>query len=330
MIWVVALPLVMYRFHIFAPIAIVLNAILWLPMLVALFSGFALLVLGWLIPPAGPACASICDMSLWMLESIVQLSRAMEGSHFWVAGPARWWLLSFYGALGLLAAFPRLRPRKKTWCLAAVALWVGVGFSSSWWLHRERQGDAALQCTFLFVGHGTSVVLELPRGETILYDAGTLGAPVAATRSVSSFLWSRGIRHLDAVVLSHADVDHYNALPELLQRFDTGVIYTSPVMFDDDDPALKHLSAAIERAGVSVAEVYAGDCLKNRGSVNIEVLHPPSIGVLGTDNANSIVLKIKYHGRQIILPGDLESLGSLVYSGNFACFVGTVTRNVTS
>jgi len=39
------------------------------------------------------------------------------------------------------------------------------------------------------------------------------------------------------------------------------------------------------------------------------VLHPPERGVIGGDNANSIVLLVEGGGRRIFLPGDLESPG---------------------
>ena len=39
------------------------------------------------------------------------------------------------------------------------------------------------------------------------------------------------------------------------------------------------------------------------------MLHPPRRGILGSDNANSLVLAVEYRGRRIVLPGDLESPG---------------------
>ena len=166
-----------------------------------------------------------------------------------------------------------------------------------------------LDCTFLSVGHGEAVVVELPGGRTLLYDAGRLGSPVAASRAVSGFLWSRGITHLDAVVLSHADLDHYNALPALVEQFTVGVIYVSPVMFDHPDRAITALRTAIEKSGVPLHEVWSGDRLRSGGDARIEVLHPPRRGVLGSDNANSIVLAIEFEGRRLLLTGDLEPPG---------------------
>ena len=34
-----------------------------------------------------------------------------------------------------------------------------------------------------------------------------------------AILWHRGITRIDGMILSHADVDHYNAVPGLLERF---------------------------------------------------------------------------------------------------------------
>ena len=166
-----------------------------------------------------------------------------------------------------------------------------------------------MDCTFLSVGHGAAVVVELPGGRTMLYDAGRLGSPAYASRTVSNFLWSRGITYLDAVVISHADADHYNALPELLDRFSIGAIYVSPVMFDHPNEAVRALQTSIVDSGVPIREVWSGDRLASGGDAVVEVLHPPRRGVLGSDNANSVVLAIEYQGRRILLTGDLEPPG---------------------
>ncbi len=174
-------------------------------------------------------------LPLGLVEALVGLAQRLPGGHFWVPGPADWWLVGFYGGLAALAAFPRLRPPRR-WCLALLAAWVTIGFAAGDGRDVDRGG---LHCTFLAVGHGGAEVLELPSGQTMLYDAGEFGAPAAATRTIAGFLWSRGITHLDAVVLSHADVDHYNGLPGVLERFSVGAIYVTPQMFEKHNPAIR-------------------------------------------------------------------------------------------
>ena len=302
-IWLLTMPLVMARFHIFSPVAVLLNTLLWVPMVMALMTGFGTLVLGILPGPSGAIFGYVCDASVWLLQTCVNAAREVPGSHFWVPGPADWWLAGFYGGLALLAAFPRIRPPRR-WCLALLAVWIAVGFAAA-----ADRDQPRLDCTFLSMGHGCAVVLELPDGKTLLYDAGRFGAPGSGTRSIAGFLWSRGHTHLDAVVLSHGDVDHYNALPGLLERFSVGVIYVSPMMFENDNSALTALKQAINESGVPLREIRASDLLPGGEDCRIEVLHPPQRGVLGGDNPNTIVLAVEYLGRRILLPGDLDTPG---------------------
>jgi competence protein ComEC len=132
---------------------------------------------------------------------------------------------------------------------------------------------------------------------------------MAAVRPVSCALWSRGIRRLDAAIVSHADADHYNALPELAERFPIDAVYISPFMFNRSIAALQELKSALAQRKLPLKQLVAGDQLRAHPEVKLEVLHPPRRGVGGNDNARSIVLLIEYAGRRILLPGDLESPG---------------------
>jgi competence protein ComEC len=275
-----------------------------------MWSGFVMLATGWLVPPLGAACGWLCSHSLGGLERVVAWAEAAPAGHFWAPGPAWWWVLVFY--CGLLAAMiwgRALGPPR--WHVAALAVWILVGLTPP--LARAATRDG-LECSFVAVGHGTCVVVETPTGETLLYDAGALGAPDYATQTIASYLWHRGILRIDGIIISHADIDHYNAVPGLLERFAVDTVYVSPVMFDGFGEAAARggpevLRAAIERAGVPIREVWAGDRLRVGADVTIDVLHPPRRGVVGSDNANSVTLSIEYAGRRVLLPGDLESPG---------------------
>jgi competence protein ComEC len=308
MLWVLTLPLVMARFHLLSTVALVLNAVLWLPTLVVLCAGLGVLMLGGLVTPAAAAFGWCCDRTLALLQWAIEGAAGWRLSYFWVSGPADWWLAGFYGGLGIAAAFPRLRPPRR-WCLALAAGWVAVGLTPGLLRDLGPGHRARLDCTFLSVDHGCAVLVGFPSGGTLLYDAGSFPSPQSATQSIAAALWSRGIRHLDAVVLSHADADHYNGLPGLLERFSVGVVYVSPVMFDGEEPGLMALKEAIARSGVPVRPIHGGNRLEVREGCQVEVLHPPQRGSVGGDNANSLVLAIEYLGRRVLLPGDLDGPG---------------------
>ena len=304
LIWLVACPLVMARFHLVSPAAILLGPLVAVPVTLAMASGFAVFGFGSVMPIVATVAGRICDWNLDVVERAVSAGRHWPGGHFWVSGPADWWLAGFYGALAVWACGLVRWPRR--WYLGLLSGWCALGLSVAWIGHAA--GDR-LDSTFVSVGHGSAVVVRLPQGETLLYDAGRMGSPLAGERAIAGVLWSKGIRHLDAVVLSHADADHYNALPGLLQKFSVGVVYVSPVMFDERAAALEVLRGAIETAGVPLRTIAAGDRLRGPQGCVLEISHPPPRGVLGSDNANSIVLGIEFQQRRILLTGDLESPG---------------------
>jgi competence protein ComEC len=187
----------------------------------------------------------------------------------------------------------------------------------AWWLavlpSQNRSDD--LRATFIDVGHGTSVILNLPDGRNMLYDCGSLGNRNYSSRGFHEPLWSQGITRLDAIILSHADADHYNAVPGLLRRFRVDEVVVPTGMFDSTKVGLEPIRRAIASAKVPVREVsYEDDCLDSSASANqhrskVFVLHPPPYRVQGNDNANSLVLRIDLDGRSLVLPGDLEPPG---------------------
>jgi competence protein ComEC len=303
-IWLLTIPLVMARFHIFNPIAVFINTAVWLPMAGALVSGLALLLCSIVSASLAAVCAGVCNGLLAVVEWLVRLGQHAPYGHRWVPGPADWWLIGLYAGLAIVLAFPRFRPPLR-WRLAFLAAWTAAGVLVPLWT-TDRHG---LRCTFLSVGHGEAIVLELPGGHTVLYDAGRLSAPTSCCRIISGYLWSRGLTHIDAVVLSHADTDHYNALPELLERFSVGTVYVSPVMFDEQNESIRFLRQAIERAKVPIREISFGNRLSGGPGCWLQVLHPPPHGLPSTSNANSIVLSVEYRGRRVILPADLQSPG---------------------
>jgi len=303
-VWLVTIPLVAARTHMVPLAGLALNTVLWIPFSAALLAGYATLLLGSLAVPLAWPTAWVCSACLQVTEWTVRWARGWPLSHFWVPGPPDWWLAGYYGLLVLWLAFPRLRPPRR-WCVASMAAWVGLGFLPA----LVRDHSSQLQATFIAVDHGCSVLVELPDGKALLYDAGRLGSPEVGADLIAGVIWSRGRTHLDAVVLSHADMDHYNALPELLERFSVGVVYVSPLMFDEQSPALRQLRESIARASVPLRILSAGDRLSGGADCTIHVLHPPRRGALGDDNANSLVLCVEYGERRMLLPGDLADVG---------------------
>lgn len=305
-VWLVALPLVMLRFHLVSPIALALNVVLAVPIAIGLLSGFGVLVTGAISPSIAALCGRACYLCLAFVEWAVHAAHEIPGAYGWFAGPHPAWCAVYYAALTIFVLRPQLRPTGR-WPLVLFLFWLAAPVAVSW-IQDVRRSERPLRCTFLSVGHGTSVVIEMPDGRVVLYDSGRMGLPQPGERIVSSYLWHRQINHIDAIIVSHADADHYNIIPELLNRFSVGQVFVSHVMFNRQSTGTSILRQSITDANVPMHHLMADDELM-LGRVRVCVLHPLAEGVNGNDNSNSIVLAIEHGGQSILLPGDLEARG---------------------
>ena len=309
-VWLTTLPLVLYHFHEASPWTVLLSPILSVIMMFALIGILLLLPLAIVAPVAVASIAPWATLPLDGLQQIVTLTQQHAGFTYWSPGPAWWWVIGFYGFGAALATLLMCRRMSVRWGVAGLGIWLVIGFG-----HGIVQAELArtrddVVCTFVSVGHGTCVLVELPGGQNLLYDCGRLGSPRRASESLSAVLWQKGIAHLDAVIISHDDADHYNGLPGLLDRFSVGTVYCWEFVQRDPSSLIATLFEDIERRGIPLRTLSAGKQLRTRPEVQLVVLHPTRRGVLGRDNANSIVLLIEYAGRRILLPGDLESPGT--------------------
>src|SRR5262249_34091070 len=171
-----------------------------------------------------------------------------------------------------------------------------------------RPAPQELRCTFLSVGHGGCTVLEPPDGRTLLYDAGALAGPDVTRWHIAPFLWHRGIRRIDELFLSHADLDHFNGLPALLERFAVGRVSCTPSFQARQAPGVEATLEALRNHRLPLKVLHAGHRLM-AGEVELEVLHPPRDGPDGNENARSLVLLVRHAGHALLLTGDLEGKG---------------------
>jgi competence protein ComEC len=156
------------------------------------------------------------------------------------------------------------------------------------------------------------VVIETSDGRVWLYDCGRMRDPGVGRRIIAPALWSRGIRHIDAIILSHADADHYNGLPDLLDRFSVGMVRVPPGFAGPANPGAVQLLEQVRARGVPIVPIAAGDRWET-SEARFEVWHPPpaegSPFGRSSDNARSVVLDLGAAGHHGLLTGDLEADG---------------------
>ncbi|HEY7422657.1 MAG TPA: ComEC/Rec2 family competence protein [Gemmataceae bacterium] len=304
LIWLTIAPLAASRYQMVSPIGLVLGPPLVVLTTVALFAGFLLLLAGILCPPLMGLLAPIVHYSLSSCEVLVNGGDHLPYAYFYIGSIPDWWLWVFYGALLAVLTQEQLRQRWR-WAGVAGLGWLCAGLA----IGAARLPNDELRCTFLAVGHGGCTVLETSDGRALLYDAGSLAGPDVTRRQIAPFLWHRGIRRIDEVILSHADLDHFNGLRDLIDhRFAVGQVTCTPTFADKTTPGVQFTLNILRERGIPLRIVRAGDQL-TAGDVALEVLHPPAVGPAGNENARSLVLKVRHAGHSILLTGDLEGEG---------------------
>ena len=196
---------------------------------------------------------------------------------------------------------------------------------------REPESSGLLGLVFLDVGQGDSIVIEFPDGRVWVFDGGGQPLPGPAEGSaqldvgeavVSRYLWARGIRALECVLLSHPHHDHAGGLAALMQNFPTGELdFGAP----EGDPTMASLLAAARAGTVARRRVHSGD-LRFRAGVTIETLNPGPDPGNRSINDGSVVLRLCYGRFTALLTGDLERAGELELVGTGAALRSFVLK----
>ncbi len=297
-------PLIAYHTGLITPAALLIGPLAVLLSSIALISGFLCLMSSLLLPGLAEILASATATTLQVCHIIVTQVQDWPGAFFYIGWLPTWWVLGFYALLAVWTIWLRERLERSIFRLIIMAWLCLLGLFA--WLVVDP--DHELRVSFLAVGHGLCVVVESPDGRTLLYDAGTIHGPEVGRNIIAPYLRVRGIRRIDEIFVSHADLDHINGLPELMGRFPIGQITVAAGFSDKQSAAATLVRFRLEQAGIPIRQAHAGDRFQ-AGSLTLDVLHPPRRAVPGNANANSMVLLLRHADHEILLTGDVEGKG---------------------
>lgn len=264
----------------------------------------AWLLVAMVVPPLGDAFAPLVSALGEQFDALVHLAGDASGLSSTEAWPLA---LGLFATLSMLALMTLNRRLVRA---GAVAL----GLTSLLALP-PTSPPSGLTLTALDVGHGDALALALPDGTRVLVDTGGRqryrafgGDPnrYLAEGVLVPALRASGFSSIDLLVLTHADLDHVGALSALARRISIRHLWLPPCA---RSPSLDAALVALEAAGTRIHRVARGPP-QLFGGATFEILGPAS--TIGrrcpSDNDASLVLRVGYAGRHLLLTGDIEAL----------------------
>ncbi len=308
--------------------------VIWLPVMAFVILPFAALGLMALFLKLPLLAGLLLGAAAWPADRMLEALSLLESSggalpFLQCPRPSVVSSLGYIAVLATLLCAWRFPRRKRTrilarWCAAGLLLMLG-GQLPYVLDDVQTRLERRVTLTVLDVGQGQALLVSYPGGR-VLVDGGGSSSPFfdVGRNVLAPALTDGRLPRLDAVIVSHNDMDHIRGLRWIMEHFSVGALYWSQISAEraDGGDARKIHELALSR-GIPERVVKAGDEILLSRGICLEVLAPESMAHVPTekelsDNDSSLVLRLVRDGRGLaILCGDISTpaLGSLSSSG---------------
>jgi competence protein ComEC len=286
-------PILVYHFQSFSPISFVGN-LLVIPLMGFAMEAGVLLLLSCACGPLATGFGQAASILVGASVQVTHIFSTLPGTNY-AMGPWPLWLCILILAGGL-AWLPQARPQKLTWC-AAIA-WCAWGFTM---IHPP------LQIWFLDAAQGDATMLRFPSGKTLLLDAGNgQFSGKYGSRTLVPFCRKMGIGQIDALIISHPDLDHYGGATSLIESFPVKSLWIGEAIRLCDKPGWVRFLDEVSRRGIPIRTLREGMAVEGIGAWKIHWIHSPD-QIQGEDwNGVSAVMRLDGpHGPAALFMADL-------------------------
>ncbi|WP_203246854.1 DNA internalization-related competence protein ComEC/Rec2 [Sporosarcina beigongshangi] len=185
--------------------------------------------------------------------------------------------------------------------------------------------DKALRVTYLDVGQGDSIVIELPHrravyvidtGGTVTFGESNWKTPTkpfeVGRKIVVPYLKGRGITKIDKLLLTHADTDHIEGADEVLADMRVREIHIAPG--SNKESTMDEVMRLAMEQQIPIFQMKKGVSWKE-GQASFHYVAPANHVYKGNDS--SLVLYMTTIGPSFLFTGDMEKEGEQQFLRQF-------------
>jgi competence protein ComEC len=299
-------PLLLYYFNRISVVGPAAN--LPVESLICLWSlplGFLACPLIFIAPPAAALLLHLGSIGLMLSLKITTFFNSFPFSSLWLPTPSPTLIVLYYAAIFIaMSGIPVSRSARALSAGAGVLIIFLFIFPPSELL---KQRIISSEITFLDVSQGSSTFLQLPAGKRVLIDGGG-GATSpnfnTGENIIAPFLWQRGIKHLDAIIITHGDSDHYNGIPFLLQRFRPEILWINDRSGHEN--AWRQMLALADQLHIQIRIPRPREQLIESGGAEIVHLGNPGEPDGTRSNDQSLILRFAHAKLSCLFAGDIS------------------------
>jgi len=296
--WALASPIVMVHTGVVSLVGAVASVPAALGAAAVLLLGAAQVAIGAISPGLGDATRWVARGAAGAAARGVVWLDAQPWSS--VRGPnpgAAWGIAASAWVWFMLVHWRDARINTRRAALAAMAVLVAWGAGT----HLVRSRVDGVRLDTLAVGDGSAHLIRSGRG-AVLYDAGSLGYRPAPM--IERAAHALGVRRVPDAIVSHDNLDHFNALPALVGPLGIERVYINAAMARDPSAAWAAARDALVEGGVEIRILERGDTIAI-GAATLEVLRAGDARGRGLAvNDTSIVCSVTLGGARVLMTGD--------------------------